>query len=78
MLVLRKTFFFLEPLNLWFKLFFKVPAMAALGNLERSFEMSGEPALSLILNAEKLSYNDLVTGSYGKQVNQVLFLPLIT
>lgn len=52
--------------------------MAALGNLERSFEMSGEPALSLILNAEKLSYNDLVTGSYGKQVNQVLFLPLIT
>lgn len=78
MLVLGKTFFFLEPLNPWFKLFFKVPEMAALGNLERSSEMSGKPALSLILNAEKLGCNDLVTGSYGKQIKPVLFLPLIT
>lgn len=33
--------------------------------------MSSNPALSL--NAEKLGYNDLITGSYGKQIIEQFF-----
>lgn len=39
--------------------------------------MATKPDLSLILNAEKLDCNDLVNGSYRKQINQVLFFSLV-
>lgn len=59
---------FFSPINL---------ATTALSNCDRPFEMATKPDLSLILNAEKLDCNDLVNGSYRKQINQVLFFSLV-
>lgn len=58
--------------------FARNPAIAALSNCGGPFEMASKPDLSLILDAEKSGCNDLVNGSYRKQINQVLFLSLVT
>lgn len=74
LLVLGKDLFFASRFFHGLNFFARNPAIAALSNCGRPFEMASKPDLSLILNAEKLGCDDLVNGSYRKQINQVLFL----